>query len=147
MRVKNNHPRPFRIHAESDLVQGLLYLDQTDKAGRAVGEFGNRDRDRGLMPVVVGHDRIEPLAHTVRSDQQDQQQADGRQQVEPAIGAAAASDRGFCAWIHDRQSAVRFASSIAATAARRTVLLSRPYYSPAFLVSPSILHTTFVPAR
>ena len=45
--------------------------------------FRDSDRQRRGVPIIVGHDRIEPFAHAVRRDQQDEQQADGRQQVEP----------------------------------------------------------------
>src|SRR5579864_774497 len=57
----------------------------------------------------------------VGGDQQDKQQADSRQQVEHAVGAAA-FDRSVCARVHGRQSAVRVVSSASRRGARRARL-------------------------
>ena len=110
MGIEDSHQSAVRVDAVTEFVERVLDFDQADHSGRAVRRFGDCDRQRRGVPIIVGHDRIEPLAHAVRRDQQDEQQADGRQKVEHAVGAGSAFDRGFCARIHGRQSAVRVVS-------------------------------------
>ena len=110
MGIEDGHQSAVRQDAVAEFVERVLDFDQADHAGCAMRRFGDGDRQRRGVPIIVGHDRIEPLAYAVRRDQQDEQQADGRQQVERAVGAAAAFDRGCC--VHGRKSAVRVASSL-----------------------------------
>ena len=132
MRVEDSHQPAVRIDAVAGFVERVLDFHQADHAGRAVRRFGERDRQRRGVPIIVGHDGIEPLAHAVRRDQQDEQQARGRQQVEHA----AAPQRRLIAvcvfMVANRPSASRRLTTAAAHAARsfsRGRATRRPFLS------------------